>query len=272
MAGQSPCMTELDVVANRLRGRVAIVTGGGQGIGAAIAQQFTRAGAAVAIAELNHERGEAVANTIRQLQGADCVALQTDVTSPDSVAEMLDQVVDLIGIPDILVNNAGIAAFSDPLQLTPQKWRECFAVDLDAVWTCARAVLPLMLKIGRGSIVNIASVHSFKIIPGTFPYPVAKHGVIGLTRALAIEYARQQIRINAICPGYIETEITQQYWQTFDDPEAERARVNAIHPVGRIGRPDEVAAAALFLASEEASFITGASLIVDGGRSILYHD
>jgi NAD(P)-dependent dehydrogenase (short-subunit alcohol dehydrogenase family) len=158
------------------------------------------------------------------------------------------------------------------LKLTNEEWRRCFAVDLDGVWYCTRTVLPYLLEKGKGSIVNIASVHSFQIIPHCFPYPVAKHGVIGLTRALAIEYAERNIRVNAICPSYIATQVNVDYFNTFPDPEVERKRVEDLHPLKKIGQPDEVAWAVVFLASDEAGFITGASLMVDGGLSVLYHD
>ena len=145
-------------------------------------------------------------------------------------------------------------------------------LDLEAAWTCARAILPGMLGRGAGSIVNIASAHSFQIIPHCFPYPVAKHALVGLTRALAIEYAARGVRVNAIAPGYIDTPIAEAYWATFADPAAERARAENIHPPKRIGRPEEVAHTALFLASDEAPFINAETIVIDGGRSALYHD
>jgi len=258
-------------VSNRLKDRVAIITGAGQGIGAATARRFSQEGARVVIAELNPQTGEAMAQALRA-DGHEAVAIQTDVSDQGSVNRMMAAAVDHFGPPDVLVNNAGIAVFDDPLHLSDEDWRRCFAVDLDGVWYCCRAALPHMLERGRGSIVNIASVHSFQIIPHCFPYPVAKHGVIGLTRALAIEYADRNVRCNAICPGYIATQISIDYWGTFPDPKAERERAEKIHPLQRVGEPDEVAWTAVFLASDEAGFITGASLMVDGGRSVLYHD
>jgi len=146
------------------------------------------------------------------------------------------------------------------------------ALDLEACWAMSVAVLPGMRSQRSGVIVNIASCHSFKIIPHTFPYPVAKHGLDGLTRALGIEYAAEGIRVNAIAPGYIETQIAQEYWDTFADPAAERAKAEQIHPPQRIGRPEEVAMTAVFLASEEAPFINAETITIDGGRSALYHD
>ncbi len=136
----------------------------------------------------------------------------------------------------------------------------------------SKAVLPAMRAAKAGAIVNIASSHSFTIIPGCFPYPVAKHGLLGLTRALGIDYAAEGIRVNAIAPGYIETDLAIDYWNTFPDPEAERRRVFDMHPPKRIGRPEEVAMTALFLASDEAPFINAACIVIDGGRSVLYHE
>ncbi|MHA7234948.1 SDR family oxidoreductase, partial [Burkholderia pseudomallei] len=173
---------------------------------------------------------------------------------------------------DVLVNNAGVNVFGDPLALTDEDWRRCFAIDLDGVWNGCRAALPGMVERGRGSIVNIASTHAFKIIPGCFPYPVAKHGVLGLTRALGIEYAPRNVRVNAIAPGYIETQLTHDWWNAQPDPQAARRETLALQPMKRIGRPDEVAMTAVFLASDEAPFINASCITIDGGRSVLYHD
>jgi NAD(P)-dependent dehydrogenase (short-subunit alcohol dehydrogenase family) len=258
-------------LARRLSGKVAVVTGAGQGIGEAIARQFASEGARVCVAELNPATGEAVANSLVE-QGHEAMGVVTDVADPESVERAIAETARRLGPPTVLVNNAGIAVFDDPLTLTAEDWRRCFAVDLDGVWHCMRAVLPHMIEAGQGSIVNIASVHSFQIIPHTFPYPVAKHGVLGLTRALGVEYGPKNIRVNAICPGYIETQIAFDYWAGFPDPEAERRRAGGFHAMKRCGKPDEVAAAALFLASDEASFITATHLMVDGGGSVVFHD
>jgi NAD(P)-dependent dehydrogenase (short-subunit alcohol dehydrogenase family) len=258
-------------MAGRLDKKIAVVTGAGQGIGAAIARCFAAEGAQVVVAELNPETGAAMASEL-VATGAYALFIPTDVSDPSSVVAMANAVRDAFGIPDILVNNAGINVFGDPLKTSDQDWRRCMAVDLDGVWQCVRAILPGMIDAGRGSIVNIASTHAFTIIPGCFPYPVAKHAVVGLTRALGIEYAARGIRVNAIAPGYIETPIAIEYWNTFPDPEAEKQRACNLHPPKRVGRPEEVAWTAVFLASDEAPFINAATIVIDGGRSVLYHD
>ena len=268
----------------RLADKVALITGAGRGIGAAIAFAFAREGAAVVLAELDIETAERTAREIRaalcagDTHGADgareakVLAVQTDVTQSASVQHAVSAAEHAFGALDVLVNNAGINVFCDPLTMTDDDWRRCFAVDLDGVWNGCRAVLPGMVERGAGSIVNIASTHAFKIIPGCFPYPVAKHGVIGLTRALGIEYAPRNVRVNAIAPGYIETQLTHDWWNSQADPAAAHQATLDLQPMKRIGRPEEVAMTAVFLASDEAPFINASCITVDGGRSALYHD
>ncbi len=255
-------------MSGRLAGEIAIVTGGGQGIGAAISRRYAEEGARVVIAQRSAEVGEAHAEAIRAV-GGEAVAITTDVGSDADIAALVAGTVEAFGPPSILVNNAGIAVFEDPLKLDREQWERCFRVDLEAVWWLSQAVLPHMLEAGHGAIVNIASSHSFQIIPGCFPYPVAKHGLIGLTRALAAEYGARGVRVNAICPGYIETPSLSAYFDSFPDADAERSRVGGLHVVARIGDPAEVAGPALFLVSSEASFIPGESLMVDGGMTIV---
>ncbi|WP_277187014.1 SDR family oxidoreductase [Caballeronia sp. BR00000012568055] len=257
---------------NRLAGKVAMVTGAGRGIGAAIALAFAHEGASVALAELDIEIADKTAERIRQETGANVIAIRTDVTQSASVKEAVSQTEAHFGPLDVLVNNAGINVFCDPLTMTDDDWKRCFAVDLDGVWNGCRAVLPGMVGREKGCIVNIASTHSFKIIPGCFPYPVAKHGVIGLTKALGIEYAPKNVRVNAIAPGYIETQLTHDWWNAQHDRQAARQATLDLQPMKRIGQPQEVAMTAVFLASDEAPFINASCITVDGGRSALYHD
>jgi NAD(P)-dependent dehydrogenase (short-subunit alcohol dehydrogenase family) len=252
-------------MAGRLQDKVCLVTGAGRGIGAAIARAFAAQGAKVVVAEIDAATGKAVADEIGGLFVA------TDVTSAASVDAAVAQTVAKFGRLDVVVNNAGINVFHEPLKMPEGEWERCFAVDLDGVWRVCRAALPHLLDRG-GAIVNIASSHGFSIIPGCFPYPVAKHGLIGLTRALALEYAHQGVRVNAIAPGYIETELAVAWWNGFPDPAAARKKTYDLHPPKRIGRPEEVAMTAVFLASDEAPFINAAVIVIDGGRSVLYHE
>lgn len=255
----------------RLQEKVAIITGAGRGIGQAIARTFHREGAKVVIAEIDEVTGEAVATDLSPNRTS-ALFMPCDVRDAASVEAVADATLKRLGRIDILVNNAGINVFHDPLETSEAEWRRCFDIDLDGVWRMSKAALPAMLAQGAGSIVNIASTHSFSIIPGCFPYPVAKHGLLGLTRALGIDYAARGVRVNAIAPGYIETQIAVDYWNNFPDPEAERRRTYDLHPQRRIGKPEEVAMTALFLASDEAPFLNAACIVVDGGRSVLYHN
>jgi NAD(P)-dependent dehydrogenase (short-subunit alcohol dehydrogenase family) len=253
-------------MSGRLQDKVAIVTGAGQGIGAAIARAYAAAGAQVVIAEMRSETGQAVAEEIGGLFVA------TDVTKQADIDDCIRQALDSFGRIDILVNNAGANVFYRPHEMPRSEWARCMALDLEACWAIIEAVLPSMRQQQAGAIVNIASTHGFKIIPHTFPYPVAKHGLIGMTRALGIEYAAEGIRVNAIAPGYVDTEIAQTYWNGFPDPAAERRKAEQLHPPGRIGRPEEIAMTAVFLGSDEAPFINAETIVIDGGRSALFHD
>lgn len=254
----------------RLEGKVAIVTGSTLGIGAATARVFVREGAKVV---LNSHLNDAAAQAISaELGSENSLFVQADVADSKAMERLAEQAFARFGKIDILVNNAGMNVFADPLEMTQEQWQRCFAVDLDGVWNASRAVLPQMLAQAAGSIVNIASVHGHKIIPGCFPYPVAKHALIGLTRSLGIEYARRGIRVNSISPGLILTEAIQAWLASCPNPEAERQRQADLLPCGRIGLPDEVAQTALFLASDEARFINATDILIDGGRSQLYHE
>jgi NAD(P)-dependent dehydrogenase (short-subunit alcohol dehydrogenase family) len=256
----------------RLEGRIAIVTGAGQGIGEAIARRFSSEGARVVIAERNEELARKTASAIEADTGNKVVAIQTDVADPASVDAMHAEVRARLGAVDILVNNAGIAVFREPLQATDEDWRKCMSVDLEGVWYCCRAVLPGMLEKQNGAIINIISNHSFSIIKGTFPYPIAKHGLLGLTRSLALEYADRGIAVNAISPGYVDTPIADWDFSRAPDPTKARRDTEAKQPVGRLGKPSEIAAVAALLASDEARFMIGENIVIDGGVTIRMYE
>jgi len=257
-------------MAQRLAGKVALVTGSTLGIGAATARLFVQEGARVVIN--SHVDDDAARRIAAELGAESARFICADVSDPQAVLAMVEQATAQFGAVDVLVNNAGRNFFNDPLALTLDEWRHCLAVDLEGAWHCTRAVLPGMLARGAGSVVNIASVHGHKIIPGCFPYPVAKHALIGMTRALGLQYAAQGLRVNSISPGLILTEAIAAAFAASADPVAEQARQAALLPCKRIGRPDEVAYTALFLASDEARFINATDILIDGGRSQLYHE
>jgi NAD(P)-dependent dehydrogenase (short-subunit alcohol dehydrogenase family) len=258
-------------VSNRLAGKIAIVTGGGQGIGQAIAYAFARETANVVIVDCNQASGEATAKQIRR-SGGNSIFVQADVTVPGNLDAMASKTISTYGRIDVLVANAGINVFHEPMETSDEEWRRCFSVDLDGMWSSARAVLPQMRAQSSGSIIMMASCHAFQIVPNCFPYPVAKHAVVGLVRALGVQYGPEGIRVNGIAPSYIETEPVREYWDSFQNPEAERQRARDLHPYRHIGTPDEVAMTAVFLASDEAPFINAAIIPLDGGRSAVYHD
>ena len=258
-------------MSGRLSGKVAFVTGAGRGIGAAIASAFVAESSSVFIAELDPMTGAETSANLAARGGRTAHGV-CDVSNRSSVEAAVLAAQQALGPIDVLVNNAGVNVFRDPLAMSDEDWRRCLAIDLEGVLHGTRAVLPDMLARGTGSIINIASVHGFSIIPGCFPYPVAKHAVLGLTRSLGIEYASRGIRVNAIAPGYIDTQICRDYWATFPDPAVERRRAEELHPPRRLGRPEEVAMTAVFLASDEAPFINASVITIDGGRSVLYHE
>jgi NAD(P)-dependent dehydrogenase (short-subunit alcohol dehydrogenase family) len=249
-------------VTGRLRDKVAIVTGSARGIGAAVVALFTAEGAQVV--GLDRQPARTATDGVLNLTG--------DVTRPEQVTAAVATTLARFGRIDVLVNNAGVNVFSTPLELPDSEWDRCLEVDLKAAWIVSKAVLPHMLSQGSGSIVNIASVHSHRITPGSFPYPVAKHGLIGLTRALAIEYAARGVRVNSISPGFILTPQAEEWLAAQPDPEKERRRQAELLPCKRLGTPEEVAYTALFLASDEARFINAADILIDGGRTHLYHE
>ncbi|KGT89547.1 short-chain dehydrogenase [Erwinia typographi] len=259
-------------MSERLKGKTAIVTGAASGIGSAIAELFAQEGAQLALLDLNSAACESLAARLQRETERQCIALRVDVTDAARINACVQEIEAGLGAADILINCAGINVFRDPLSLSEEDWQRCLSVNLRGPLNGIRAVLPAMLARQYGNIVNIASVHGHKIIPGTFPYPVAKHGLIGLTRSLGVEYASQGIRINSVSPGLILTPSAEEWLESCPDPEAERQRQRDLLPCKRIGEPKEVAYTALFLASDEARFINATDIVMDGGRSQIYHD
>ena len=248
----------------RLKDKVAIVTGASKGIGRAIAETFAREGAKVAICSRTASEGEAAAAALREA-GADVAYIQADVSVMDDARRLVEETTDKWGRLDVVCNNAGIGMLRTVEETTAEQWRHLLSINLDGVFHCSKFAIPALRRSGGGSIINMASVASFVGFQADAAYCASKGGLLMLTRQMALDYAPENIRVNAICPGFIRTPELEHYLDQKPDPEEGRAQVVAYHPIGRIGEPDEVAAVALFFASDESSFVTGAHLAVDGG-------
>jgi NAD(P)-dependent dehydrogenase (short-subunit alcohol dehydrogenase family) len=244
------------------QGKVVIVTGGAYGIGRAAAIGFARRGAKVAIADIDTSRGE---ETLRRIQeaGGDAIFIKTDVSLEADVKALVEKTIQTYGKLDCAFNNAGIhKVFASTLEFTAADWEEMIDVNLKSVWLCLKYEIEQMLKQGKGAIVNTSSAAGLVGAPSNPAYPASKHGVVGITKSTALEFARKGIRINCVCPGPIRTGMNESLVKS--NPDMVKAMDQKV-PMGRIGEPEEVAAAAIWLCSDEASYITGAILPVDGG-------
>lgn len=247
----------------RFENKVAIVTGAGKGIGWGIAKVFSGEGAKVVVVDWDEEAGETRAEEIRQ-SGGDAIFVNCDVSNEEQVKAMVQATIDKYGRIDVLVNNAGIGVYKTVLETTSDDWDHCLAVNLKGVFLCSKYAIPHMQAVGKGVIVNISSVHSHATVNGVAPYAASKGGITALTRNMAIDYG-PAIRVNAIAPGWVLTPLIQSIFDGYDDPAEQQRLVEQRQVMKRIGRPEDIGHAAAFLASDEASFITGTQLFVDGG-------
>lgn len=247
-------------------GKVAFVTGAANGIGRATALAFAREGASVVVADVSEAGNQETARMIETL-GAHALAVRCDVSRAEDVKAALARTVEVFGRLDFAFNNAGIEPGkpAPTAQYEEEEWDRIFAINLRGMFLCMKHEIPLILKQGGGAIVNTSSGAGIIGIKGSPAYTAAKHGVIGLTRAAALDYAAQNIRINAVCPGYIDTPMMERF--TGGSAEG-RAKVIAEEPVGRMGKPEEIAATVLFLCSDAAAFVIGHAMVVDGGQTI----
>jgi len=248
-------------MSSRLNGKVAIVTGAGSGIGRAYALALAHEGASLALVGRRKKLLEKVAAEI----GSSALVVAADVSHKGEAERIVQQTVSHFGSLNVLLNNAGVLHIGTAEQITEEQWDETFNVNVRAVWLLSRAVLPAMRKAGGGSIINMASVLGINGARNRAAYAASKGAVVLLTKCMAIDYGQEQIRVNAIGPSFIETELTAAVISKAPDPNAVRAERISVHPLGRLGQPQDIAGLAVYLASDESSWVTGSIFPVDGG-------
>lgn len=249
----------------RLKDKVAVITGAGVGIGHAIANRMAREGATVALLDSVIDGAAALARELMN-KGRDAKAWQCDVASEQQVARAIDEAKALFGRVDILVNNAGISGADKPThELTEQEWDRVQAVNVKGVFFCTKHAIPHLRQAGGGSIINLSSIYGLVGAGDVPPYHASKGAVRLMTKNDALIYAKDKIRVNSIHPGFIWTPMVENFLEGASDPEAGRRATDALHPLGHMGEPDDIAWGAVYLASDEAKFVTGTELVIDGG-------
>lgn len=249
----------------KLKDRVAVITGSGAGIGRAAAIEFAREGASVVVADTNYSGALETVRRIHQL-GGKSHAIEVDVAKPESVQNLVKETLRVFSKVNVLFNNAAVQVNKTVEDTTVDEWNREIGVNLGGVFLCSKFFMP-HLRATKGTVVNMASVNGFFVEPMCAGYCATKAAIIGLTKAMAIDHGKEGIRVNCICPGYIDAGLAEGYFQAQADPAGARAAAGKLHALWRIGRPEEVGRAAVFLASDDASFVTGSSFVVDGGLS-----
>jgi NAD(P)-dependent dehydrogenase (short-subunit alcohol dehydrogenase family) len=250
-------------MADRLTGKVAVITGAARGIGAKAAELFVREGAAVAIWDLNENKGQAVAEQLAAAGGR-AVFCRCDVTSAEQIDAAATRTVEAIGLPNVLFNNAAIAIVGGVEEISEADWDRQYAVNVKSIYLVSRRVIPLMREAGGGSIINMGSESAFVGFPMHPAYCSSKAAVVHMTRSMAMRYASEGIRVNSLCPGTIKTELYDEFLAQQADPAAVNAEIVRLHPLG-LGTAEDIAWAAVYMASDESRYMTGTPLLVDGG-------
>lgn len=247
----------------KLQNRTVVVTGGGSGIGRACAIKCAEEGANIVVADINEE---GAAETVRILQaaGRNAFPCKTDVSDPSSVAALVEKTIQQYGQVNALINSAAIQVNKTVEDTSFEEWNRQMAINVGGIFLCSKLFLP-HLKASRGSIVSLSSVNGYFVEPSCAGYCATKAAIIGLTKAMAIDHGHEGVRVNCICPGYIDTGLAEGYFQVQADPAKARAEAGKLHALWRIGKAEEVAQVAVFLASDDASFVTGSAYVVDGG-------
>ncbi|WP_421937488.1 SDR family NAD(P)-dependent oxidoreductase [Phenylobacterium sp.] len=250
---------------NRLKGKVAVITGGALGLGRATALRMAEEGAAVAVCDLLIDPANALVDELVG-RGFDACCWQLDVSKEAAVEQVLDDVARRFGHIDTLVNNAGVAGANKPTdQLTEAEWDFVQGVNVKGVFFCTKHAIPHLRRAGGGSIINLSSIYGLVSAPDVPPYHASKGAVRLMTKTDALLYASEKIRVNSVHPGFIWTPMVEGYLESQGGVEAGRPAVDALHPLGHIGEPDDIAWGCVYLASDEAKFVTGAELVIDGG-------
>lgn len=247
----------------KLKDKVGIVTGAAGGIGRGVAEVFCREGAKVVVVDWSEELGQNTTEAIRR-DGGEAIFVKCDVSNEEQVKHVVQKTIDTYGKIDLLVNNAGVGTYTSILDTTSESWDRCLAINLKSVFLFAKYSIPHMQAVGKGAIVNMSSVHSRSTVNGVAPYAASKGAITALTRNMAIDYG-PAIRVNSIAPGWVWTPLIEHLFQAYDDPKAMVKQVEDRQVLKRMGTPTDVGNAAAFLASDEAAFITGTQLYVDGG-------